>query len=114
MGGGWKKVFLPTFLSLNTNFIPRTSNPPTIFEPNRPNIFHPVVMHMNEIQTIERLIPHDSQMLFQQNIRTQVRKTTYANSQTLNTDFLCRRSIPFQPMKCLHEHGQLMKRTHFA
>jgi hypothetical protein len=66
MGGGWKKVFLPTFLSLNTNFIPRTSNPPTIFEPNRPNIFHPVVMHMNEIQTIERLIPHDSQMLFQQ------------------------------------------------
>jgi hypothetical protein len=66
MGGGWKKVFLPTFLSLNTNFIPRTSNPPTIFEPNRPNIFHPVVMHMNEIQTIERLIPHDSQMLSQQ------------------------------------------------
>ena len=48
------------------------------------------------------------------NIRTQVRETTYANSQTLNTDFLCRRSIPFQPMKCLHEHGQLMKRTHFA
>ena len=64
MGGGWKKVFLPAFLSLNPCFIPRTSKPPIVFDPNQQDIFHPVVMHMNEIQTIERLIPYDGQMLF--------------------------------------------------